>query len=70
MKTLLNQLTNWRCILLGLLFIVAMLLGGAEADGWKEFLISKLIAFAIGALTAYLGKRWYDLGYIDFGEED
>lgn len=69
MKTLVRQLTNWRCILLGLLFIVAMLLGGAEADGWKEFLISKLVAFILGVTATILGKRWAKQGLITLGEE-
>lgn len=69
MKSLIKQFSNWRTVLLGMMFLTAMLIGGSEADSARSFLLSKFIAFALGALSAWLGKRWHDKGLIDLGEE-
>lgn len=70
MKDLINQFKNWRVVLLGVMFWAAILFGGAECDGPKEFIIAKIVALALGISVAYLSGKWCDEGKIDWGKNE
>ena len=70
MKDLLNQFKNWRVILLGVMFWTAIIFGGAECDGPKEFITAKILALALGILVAYLSGKWCEEGKIDWRKEN
>ena len=64
MRKYLDIFKNWRCVLLAVAWIIALLCIMADSDDLLNVLI-KLVGLAIGFYAYKLGERWHNEGLID-----
>lgn len=62
------MIMNWRINLLALMAVIALVFAISEAETLTLFILSKVIALALGLATYLIGKHWNNKGIINLDE--
>ena len=63
-KTIISIVSNWRIVVLTLMFALTLLLAMADVDNFLLLCVTKIMAVILGYVTNKLSKSWDKEGYL------